>query len=144
MFNYHIESYTFVIADELKNLLENKKEITNSLFETTKEFINSITQFDKAENYRYKDPHIDRKLIIFDFSGLYEVCEEYDIRVERLVKELFYSLIDYFGYFICIKIFRFEPNYDTLSSDRIWVLRYYAESMMIRYIRNSEDVLSKI
>jgi hypothetical protein len=88
MFNYHIESYTFVIADELKKLLETKKN-TNSLFETTKEFIKFITQLIMQKIIDNKDPQIDRKLIFFDFSGYMKCGEDTILELKGLVKELF-------------------------------------------------------
>lgn len=96
--------------------------------------ISHFTNFDTPDRYVLEDVNIDKKIVVFDFSHLYDIESEYYIEMNTLIKKLFNSLTKYFNFYFCIKLFRYEPNFEHLSCDRYWILRQMAESAIIKTI----------
>ncbi|MDD3160288.1 MAG: hypothetical protein PHQ98_04930 [Candidatus ainarchaeum sp.] len=125
------------IAEKLEGIIYSNKNTNTSLFDCIKHYINIFTEFDQSVAYRTKDKNFDKSIILFDFKGLYDIESKNKVDVKKIVEVLFKNLVEYYGYFYAIKMFRFEPNYYNISSDQHWILRDTAENTIIKNVINT-------
>lgn len=122
------------ISEKLEGIIYSNRNTNISLFNCIKHYINIFTEFDQSEGYRTKDIKLDKSIILFDFKGLYDIENRNKVDVKKIVEVLFKNLVEYYGYFYAIKMFRFEPNYYNISSDQHWILRDIAENTIIKNV----------